>query len=112
MSTKYTNDEWLLIFQRRTQSGLSVRKWCDSNQVSYDKYKYWEKKLLRKTDPKRTAYPKDFVELPQALLPPLSLDQEQPYPFELSFHGLNLKIASHAELTQLAGILEILQASC
>ncbi|MCI9570723.1 MAG: IS66 family insertion sequence element accessory protein TnpB, partial [Lachnospiraceae bacterium] len=39
MSTKFTNDEWLLIFQQRTQSGLSVRKWCDSNQISYDKYK-------------------------------------------------------------------------
>nr|WP_300901599.1 hypothetical protein [uncultured Acetatifactor sp.] len=40
MSTKFTDDEWLLIFQQRTQSGLSVRKWCDSNQISYDKYKY------------------------------------------------------------------------
>ncbi len=25
MSTKFTDDEWLLIFQQRTQSGLSVR---------------------------------------------------------------------------------------
>ena len=112
MSTKFTNDEWLLIFQQRTQSGLSVRKWCDSNQISYDKYKYWEKKLLRRADPESMVSPMDFVELPQALLPPLSLAQEQPYPFELSFHGLNLKIASHAELSQLAEILKILQASC
>ena len=112
MSTKFTNDEWLLIFQQRTQSGLSVRKWCDSNQISYDKYKYWEKKLLRRTDPESMVSPMDFVELPEALLPPHSLAQEQPYPFELSFHGLNLKIASHAELSQLAGILKILQASC
>ncbi len=63
MSTKFTDDEWLLIFQQRTQSGLSVRKWCDSNQISYDKYKYWEKKLLRRTDPERTVSPMDFVEL-------------------------------------------------
>ena len=67
MSTKFTDDEWLLIFQQRTQSGLSVRKWCDSNQISYDKYKYWEKKLLRRTDPERIVSPMDFVELPQAL---------------------------------------------
>lgn len=112
MSTKFTDDEWLLIFQQRTQSGLSVRKWCDSNQISYDKYKYWEKKLLRKADPERTVFPMDFVELPQAFLPSLSLEQEQSYPFELSFHGLHLKIASHAQLPQLAGILKILQASC
>ena len=112
MNTKFTNDEWLLIFQQRTQSGLSVRKWCDSNQISYDKYKYWEKKLLRRVDPESMVSPMDFVELPQTLLPPLSLSQGQPYPFELSFHGLNLKIASHAELSQLAGILKILQASC
>lgn len=112
MNTKFTNDEWLLIFRQRTQSGLSVRKWCDSNQISYDKYKYWEKKLLRRTDPENMVSPMDFVELPQTLLPPHSLAQEQPYPFELSFHGLNLKIASHAELSQLAGILKILQASC
>ena len=112
MSTKFTDDEWLLIFQQRTQSGLSVRKWCDSNQISYDKYKYWEKKLLRRSDPERAVSPMDFVELPQALLPPLSLEQEQSYPFELSFHGLHLKIASHAQLSQLAGILKILQASC
>ena len=112
MNTKFTDDEWLLIFQQRTQSGLSVRKWCDSNQISYDKYKYWEKKLLRRSDPERAVSPMDFVELPQALLPPLSLEQEQSYPFELSFHGLHLKIASHAQLSQLAGILKILQASC
>ena len=112
MSTKFTDDEWLLIFQQRTQSGLSVRKWCDSNQISYDKYKYWEKKLLRRSDPERAVSPMDFVELPQALFPPLSLEQEQSYPFELSFHGLHLKIASHAQLSQLAGILKILQASC
>ena len=55
MSTKFTDDEWLLIFQQRTQSGLSVRKWCDSNQISYDKYKYWEKKLMH-----RTVSPMDF----------------------------------------------------
>ena len=112
MSTKFTDDEWLLIFQQRTQSGLSVRKWCDSNQTSYDKYKYWEKKLLRKTDPERMVSPMDFVELPHTLLPPLSLEQEQSYPFEVSFHGSHLKIASHAQLSQLAGILKILQASC
>ncbi len=112
MSTKFTDDEWLLIFQQRTQSGLSVRKWCDSKQISYDKYKYWEKKLLRRTDPERTVYPMDFVELPQALLPPFSLEQEQSYPFELSFHGLHLKIAIHAQHSHLAGILKILQSSC
>ena len=104
MSTKFTDDEWLLIFQQRTQNGLSVRKWCDSNQISYDKYKYWEKKLLRRTDPERTVSPMDFVELPHTLLPPLSLEQEQSYPFELSFHGSHLKIASHAQLSQYAGI--------
>ena len=112
MSTKFTDDEWLLIFQQRTQSGLSVRKWCDSNQISYDKYKYWEKKLLRRSDPERAVSPMDFVELPQALLPSLSLEQEQAYPFELSFHGSQLKIANHAQLSQLAGILKILQYSC
>ena len=112
MNTKFTDDEWLLIFQQRTQSGLSVRKWCDSKQISYDKYKYWEKKLLRRTDPERTVSPIDFLELPQAFLPSLSLEQEQAYPFELSFHGSQLKIASHAQLSQLAGILKILQSSC
>ena len=38
MSTKFTDDEWLLIFQQRTQSGLSVRKWCDSNQIKSQPY--------------------------------------------------------------------------
>lgn len=110
MSTKFTDDEWLLIFQQRMQSGLSVRKWCDSKQISYDKYKYWEKKLLRKAEPEKKVSHMDFVELPQAFLP--SLEQEQPYPFELSFHGAHLKIASYAQLSQLAEILKILQASC
>ena len=56
--------------------------------------------------------PIDFLELPQTFLPPLSLEQEQAYPFELSFHGMHLKIASHSQLSQLAGILKILQSSC
>lgn len=31
MNKKFTNDEWLLTFQQKMQSGLSVRKWCDGN---------------------------------------------------------------------------------
>ena len=64
------------------------------------------------TDPERIVSPMDFVEPPQALLPPLSLEQKESYPFELFFHGSHLKITSHAQLSQLAGILKILQSSC
>ena len=47
MNTKFTNDEWLLIYQQRNQSGLSARKWCDSNQISYDKSRDFRKSDMR-----------------------------------------------------------------
>ena len=85
MSTKFTDDEWLLIFQQRTQSGLSVRKWCDSNQISYDKYKYWEKKLLRRSDPERAVSPMDFVDSRRHCFLRFHLNKSNPillnYPF-------------------------------
>ena len=102
----------MLFFQQRTQSGLSVRKWCDRNQISYDQYKYWEKRLLRETTSQSLLCPMDFAELPQVLHPSVSSGQESLYPFELSFHDLHLKISDHADLTQLAGILKILPGSC
>lgn len=37
--------EWTARFADQKNSGLSVRQWCDQNQISYHAYNYWKHQL-------------------------------------------------------------------
>jgi putative transposase len=39
--TQYRLKEWTERFTARTQSGLSIKAWCESNGVSVRNYYYW-----------------------------------------------------------------------
>ena len=36
---------WAQIIQQRTDSGLCVKEFCESNQISKDAYYYWQNQL-------------------------------------------------------------------
>lgn len=37
---KYTNEEWKALFKQAEESGLSGKRWCLENNISYGAYKY------------------------------------------------------------------------
>jgi hypothetical protein len=50
---------WEQKIQQQKQSGLSVARWCQENQVSYNTFAYWKRRLVRVAPLER----KSFVEL-------------------------------------------------
>lgn len=107
---KRTNDEWLLLFEQRTASGLPVRKWCEQHAISYDTYKYWEHKLLLSNKDQELSKPLTFVELPHSVCS--SSSSNSPYPFRIHYQAVMIEIAPCADFSQLAGILKALQSGC
>jgi hypothetical protein len=51
--------DWEQKIQKQKQSGLSVSRWCRENQVSYNTFIYWKRRLVRVALLER----KSFVEL-------------------------------------------------
>ena len=40
--------EWQSLIEQQRQSGLSVEKWCQQNQIKSHAFQYWKDKLCRK----------------------------------------------------------------
>jgi len=45
MATQYKLAQWSQIMQERTQSGQSIRTFCEQRGLRTQKYHYWQKKL-------------------------------------------------------------------
>lgn len=38
-------DQWAVLCKEQTQSGLTVRQWCDQNSYTIHTYNYWKHRL-------------------------------------------------------------------
>lgn len=52
--------DWEQKIQKQKQSGLSVFRWCQENQVTYNAFVYWKRRFSRVAVPLER---KSFVEL-------------------------------------------------
>lgn len=112
MKVHYSQEEWRVIFSQRLQSGLSVRKWCERNNFKYDTYKYWEKKIRRlESEPDSAPVSEQsFIELPL-------FSQEVPAgsgspSIEIRYQEFQVGIHKTADMSQVSGVLRLLQSLC
>ncbi|MBR3400880.1 MAG: IS66 family insertion sequence element accessory protein TnpB [Parasporobacterium sp.] len=59
--------QWAKIIQDKNQSGLTVKEYCEKNNLTRDTYFYWAK--IVKEDALRSLPVQRFVELPSAPVP-------------------------------------------
>lgn len=105
MNSKKTKEEWRIILQQRIQSGLSVRKWCDRNDIFYDTYKYWEKKLRHLEGKAPTQSHPTFVELPVSSAVQIPHVEGELYPFQIHYQEFRIGISKTSDINALADIM-------
>jgi len=74
MSQRYirrTPEQWHVIFEEQSSSGLSQEMFCKSQNISYGTFQTWRKKLNNPSD----HHSADFVEVPRIDAEQLPLDQ-------------------------------------
>lgn len=46
MPSQEKKQEWQEKIRKQQESGLSIQKWCEENQISLCVFHYWKKKLI------------------------------------------------------------------
>ena len=49
-------EEWVGKIQNQQNSGLSIQKWCQINQISPHIFYYWKKRLISKTSLDQSSF--------------------------------------------------------
>ncbi|AWI03557.1 IS66 family insertion sequence element accessory protein TnpA [Clostridium drakei] len=108
---KSTTEDLVLWEQRikeRTKSGMSVSEWCKKNEISKNKYHYWNHKIskIQKSDKEMV-----FAEVTSIIL-----DKIEPNPnpgksddFQVFFKNIQVTVPSNFNEDSLAGLMKVLQ---
>ena len=98
---------WKQIINKRTKSGMSVSEWCKNNEISKDKYHYWNHKISKKQNPNN--------EMTFAEITPILSNAEEAIQnsdklddFQIFFKSIQVTIPSNFNQTSLAGLMKVL----
>ena len=56
-------EHWASIIMARRSSGMSVRSWCQENNISEKTYYYWQKRLFNRLSEQQQPSQPTFAEL-------------------------------------------------
>lgn len=99
---------WEQRINERTKSGMSVSEWCKNNEISKNKYHYWNHKISKKQKPDN--------EMAFAEITPILSNAEEAISnsaksddFQIFFKNIQVTIPSNFNQTSLAGLMKVLQ---
>lgn len=99
---------WEQRINERAQSGMSVAQWCKNNEISKNKYHYWNHKISKKQE--------SDSEITFAEITPILSNAEEvmsnpakPDDFQIFFKNIQVTIPSNFNQTSLAGLMKVLQ---
>lgn len=98
---------WKQRIEEQKNSGMGIREWCESRNLSKDAYYYWRKKIQRVSSPHADRI--SFVKLP--------IGKETEYPGEetgliLQWKEFTLSVTDLASLPLLTELMKGLVAEC
>ena len=106
-----TTENLLLWEQRineRAKSGMSVSEWCKNNEISKNKFHYWNHKISKKQNRDN--------EMAFAEITPIFSNDEEAIPnsdksndFRISFKNIQVTVPSNFNQASLAGLMKVLQ---
>lgn len=105
MSNRKPQEYWEQIVSECKASGLSARKWCETNNVKITTYQYWCNKIRKQKDKQR-----DLV------WTKTSLDQES-FPIKSSkitirYDDFLLEVEKDSDMSLLTEILKAMSSLC
>ena len=99
---------WEQQINERTKSGLSVSEWCKNNEVSKNKFHYWNHKISKKQNQDN--------EMAFAEITPILSNAEEAIPnsdksddFHIFFKNIQVTVPNNFNQASLAGLLKVLQ---
>jgi len=90
--------DWEQKIQKQKQSGLSVSRWCQENQVPYNTFVYWKRRFVRVAPLERQS----FVEL---------AENSSKSGIQLECDGIRVNIEKGFDSSTLARCLQALRSS-
>lgn len=99
---------WEQRIKERTKSGMSVSEWCRKNEISKNKYHYWNKKInkIRKSDNEMV-----FAEVTSIIsntVEPKS-NPSKSDDFQVFFKNIQITVPSNFSEDSLSGLMRVLQ---
>ena len=101
--------QWQSLIQEQQASGLSIRKWCDQNNIKQCTFFYWKKRLSEKPEKEIC-----FAEISLAKVPTASPVNTDPFeaPVHIRYRDFEVLVGKAATCFQLTEVLEALRRSC
>jgi hypothetical protein len=90
--------DWEQKIQKQQESGLSVSRWCQENQIPYNTFVYWKRRSVRVTPLER----KSFVELQE---------NSSKSGIQLECDGIRVNVEKGFDSSTLARCLQTLRGS-
>jgi hypothetical protein len=107
---KSTTEDLVLWKQRikeRTESGMSVSKWCKINEISKTKYHYWNHKIIKtqQSDSKM-----EFAEVTSIISNEYTSEANQwkSNDFQIFFKNIQITVPSNFNKDSLEGLMKVL----
>ena len=99
---------WEQRIKERTKSGMSVSEWCRKNEISKNKYHYWNHKInkIQKSNNEIT-----FAEVTSIISDKVELKTNpgKSDDFQLFFKNIQVTVPSNFNEDSLAGLMKVLQ---
>ena len=91
-------EQWTMVLQERTSSGLSVRQFCQQRGISEKSYYYWLKKLRSQ-----------LAEAAGPQLVQLDTEPKKPDTLDIRYRGAEIHVPGTADLDAVAALLRSIQ---
>lgn len=115
---EYRSKQWMQIIQDRSQSGLTIREYCQQNGLSLNAYYYWLRIIRHQAmeEGKATNQHQEFVEIPSLQVPEkpgsqVLLDQaplaDHGSGLTLEFKGVHIQVQTSTSMQLLSKTLEV-----
>lgn len=99
---------WEQRIKERTKSGMSVSEWCKINEISKNKYHYWNHKISKKQESDNEM---EFAEASSIISNTHELEAHQGKldDFQIFFKNVQVTVPSNFSKDSLAELMKVLQ---
>lgn len=108
---EYRLSQWLPIIKECRNSGMSVKDWCEQNNVNEKRFYYWQRKIREAATealPSVTKQPA-FVQVPAPIKSPNPLEMPTFIPsMVLKVGNVSLELSDTVQSELLASVLKVL----
>ena len=101
---EYRLQEWSEMLQSQKQSGLTVKQWCQQNNIPCSSYYHWQKKLFDTAVASSQVPAPQFAEVPVSATSFISQSSAPDVIASLEIDGITIRLYSNANANVIAAI--------